>query len=469
MTTEQIEAARKEAAKKLVERLDALDNEKEGLPSVKNGVKALQEEWGKFKDEFKSLEGIDFKSILKSVDELKSGNEHIRNMIRLNKGGIYVPGLGETKEAFSIHRAVRAITTKNWNEAGFEERVFKDSREAMTKGPGAIMGVDSQGGFFVPDQVIPDVIQQIYSASTFIALDGNGTTRLSVINGLTGGIVTIPKFLGGMIAYWIGEQDRFVESAVKVGNISLRQRKMGVLTRITDEMKRFGAYGFEGLMRQDMVRAGSTLIDWTVPYGTGTDNMPLGFFNNPAIKRYYAETHSDVAPSGSSVGGELLYDDLMNMQGLLEDANLRVEASYAVVSSPKYFRRRRQDKLLAFSGQTTGQAYMLGGPMLSEQALRDVIGNFATNNTFPTKNTAGQTWSKTPSDANDKKYGDILSGNYSEGLFARWGGLEFAEDGGVGRGFPTDESYIKLRMYADIQTRSPESFVGVTDAKMRDA
>jgi hypothetical protein len=110
---------------------------------------------------------------------------------------------------------------------------------------------------------------------------------------------------------------------------------------------------------------------------------------------------------------------------------------------------------------------MLGQPTPTEATLRGIIGDYGASTSFPTANTAGKDEGRIATTPADLTYGNVVSGNWSEAIVARWGGLEMAEDGGVGKGFPTDESYIKMRMYLDVATRSPESFVAVTDAKMR--
>lgn len=466
LTPEQKAAAERDAANELVKKLNAALEENGQL---RDGLKTVTEEVNRLKALDERFKDLDPKKVGEQYNEIKSGLEHIQNTMRLSKGGIYVPGLGEEKQKFSIARAAVAIASKSWGQASFEERVFKEAREAMTKGVGHIVGVDSQGGFFVPDQVIPEVIAAIYHQSIMISLDGTGTTRVSVLNGLTGIPVTIPKFIGGMIAYWIGEQDKFVESAVRVGNVSMRPRKLGVLTRITDEMRRFSSYGFETLMRADMVRAAAALIDWTVFFGTGTDNMPRGIIAQEGVKRYWAETHSDVAPAGNAAGGVLTYDDLDNMKGVVEDQNIPVQPSWSWISNPRFFRRLRQAKVSYFSGQTTNQGYLLGGPMLDDARLSSVIGPWASSTAIPSNNAAGQDFGDTPADGTDKKYGMVAGGNWNDVLFGRWGGLELMEDQGLGKGFSTDETFIKARMYGDLGYRAPQTIVIADDVKMRDA
>jgi HK97 family phage major capsid protein len=205
---QQKEKAQLEAAAAMVDKINKLT---EQVPGLETGLTALKDDIKRLSKLDEAFKDVDVKAVLALVDQMKSQQDELKNMIRLSKGGIYVPGLGDTKEKFSVARASHAILTKDWKEAKFEEKVFKESREAMQKGAGHIIGVDSQGGYFVPDQVIPDIIGAIYAQSILLALNGSGTTRVSLLDGLVGIPVTFPKFLGGMVAYWLGEQDRYVE------------------------------------------------------------------------------------------------------------------------------------------------------------------------------------------------------------------------------------------------------------------
>lgn len=449
-------AAEKAAAEALVK---SVEDATTGVKSLQEDVKSLK----KLSDDFKD---VDVKKVLELIEQLKTGQDNVVRAIRQSKHGLYVPGLGDNKEEYSITRVMNAIVNKNWELAPYEKKVNDEARKAaVAKGSGSIVGVDSQGGFFVPDQVIPDLIAGIYAQSVLISLDGEGRTRVSILDGLTGMPVHIPKFIGGMIAYWIGEQDKYVQSAAKVGNVQLSPRKMGVLTRITEEMMRFSSPGFESLLQRDMMKAAAQLLDYTIIYGSGTANAPRGVFAHSQTKNYYAETHSETAPSGSAVGGELGFDDLDNMRGVVEDANIPVSSSWAWIAHSRFFRRMRQTKVLNYSGQTTGQPYLLNGPLLTDQQLSSVIGDFGKLTTMPTTNTAGQTIGLTPNDANDKKYGDVVGANWDDVIVGRWGGIEILEDTSLG--FITDEKYVKLRLFADVGYRRPESIVKVSDAKMR--
>jgi hypothetical protein len=106
--------------------------------------------------------------------------------------------------------------------------------------------------------------------------------------------------------------------------------------------------------------------------------------------------------------------------------------------------------------------------MMGPDRLKAIIGDFGSSTALPSRNYPGQTFGLTPNDANDKRFGDVVGANWNDVVVGRWGGLEMAEDQGIGKGFATDETYIKMRMFMDIGYRRPEAIVAASDAKMRD-
>lgn len=432
------------------------------LPAIEAEVAAVKEAVGE----------IDVQELSKRVETATAQYDKVVERIRNWKGGLYVPGLEEEGEKFSLHRAAVAVATRDWKHAGFEKEVFDNVREK-----GQRMGVDSEGGFFVPDQVIPDVIGAIYRRSVFIGLDAEGTTRVSVLDGLIGNPVKVPAFEGGMIAYWMGEQDKYVESQVGVGSISLVPKKLTVLAKLTEEMRKFSSFGFETLMRNDAIRALAAELDRTIPYGKGNENEPRGLMKMPifdatseprGVQFFSAEDGAVVtsAPADAQ-GGELDFDGLQEMMGALEDQNVTPNESWATISAPRYFRRMKQLKVLNFSSQTEGRPYLVGVPMLTDTRLAELIGPFDKSTMVPTaqKPGASAAW---PTTSTTEKFGDVFAGNWSEVVLGRWAGIEITDDAGRGVGFPTDEIFIKFRLWADIQKRQGRTIVVCPDAQMRD-
>lgn len=432
----------------------------EKLPGVEAEIAAVKAQLGE----------IDVQVLSRRLEEAVAGHESLVKRIRNWKGGLYVPGLEDTAPKFSLLRAAKGVVSKNWEGAEEEKRVLEEVRKS-----GQRMGVDSEGGYFVPDQTIPDVIAAIYRRSVLVNLAGaEGTTRVTVVDGLVGNPVKLPAFEGGLVAYWLGEQDKYIESLAKVGNISMVPKKLTVLAKITEEMRKLSSFGFEQLLRNDAIRSLAAELDRTVLYGKGTDSEPRGVLNMPigeeprGVQFFSAETGEIVtAAPADSQGGELDFDGLMEMQGALEDADVMPNESFATISAPRYFRRLKQLKVLNFSGQTEGRPYLVGVPMLTDARLAELIGDFDKTAMVPTKNKPGASagW---PTTSTDLKYGDVVMGNWSEVVLGRWAGVEIVDDGGRGLGFATDDIFVKFRLWADIQKRQGKTLVAAPDVQMRD-
>lgn len=449
----------------LLERINGLFEGDDSLPKTIDRFKALR-------TEFEELKKLDLKSLVEEFDKLKARQDRVIRSIRTNRHTRgYVPGLeDEDLNKFSIVRAIVGVKTGNWANAGYEKEVMDAARKAASQS----VGDDSLGGYFVPDQMIPDVIQAIYTMSVFVGLAASGETNVSVLDGLVGSPVKIPKLEGGTIAYWIGEEDEYTDSNMTVGDVSLTPKKLGVLVRMTDAVRRFTSFGFESLMRNDMARAAAKKLDWTIAYGNGGADMPRGIIAHQGIKIYSAQqattyTQAQVAAAGSPLndwdGAVLNFDGLDNMELALVEDDIVMDSSFKWISSPRFFRRLRQLKVDHYSSQTTNQAYLLGMPMLTNQALTDIIGQFSMSTQIPFNNLPGESINGA-TDSTNEKYTDVFAGNFSDVLLGRWGGLEIEDDGGRGKGFTSDHWYVKLRLYADIQIRQERSIIVCPDAQV---
>ena len=455
----------------------------DSVAGLNKGVTALKEDISGMKQEISELKNVDTATVLEEFEKLKAQNEETMKAIRNNKNNPgFIAGLEDENEAkkFSMTKCLIAIKTGRWEHAGFEKEVL----DIATKSAGQVIGVQSEGGFFVPDQVIADVITGFYAKSQFINLDGEGQTRVSVLDGLFGIPVKIPKFMGGVIAYWIGEEDEYVQSQSKVGNVTGTPKKLGALIRLTNEMQRFQGYGFETLLRNDMTRAMAKKADWTILYGTGTNDMPAGIFARVDAAKIAAAVAAGTIPEsvqvfdanagalwdGSTMAdwalAELNYDGLDEMRGALEDNNIDIESSFATMACPKYFRRLKQLKVKNFDGQSSDEPYLIGIPMLTDNKLQDIIGTFGRSTQI--KNSIKPGASLNGATTGAAKACDVVAGNFSEVLFGRWAGIEIEDDKGEGTGFIKDQTYIKARMYADVMFRHEASLVVCPNAKVKD-
>lgn len=453
---------KEQQAAELIEQIGDLMSD-EGFKTVNSRVKAIE-------TTIKAFEGIDLRKTVEEFDKLKARTERMQDAIRTSKRGLYISGLEDAAKSFSLMRAINAIKTNNFANAGYEKEIMDSIRSKASQQ----VGQDTMGGYFVPDQVIPDVIEAIYTRSAFIQLVGEeGETSVSVYDGLAGAAVKIPKFEGGMIAYWIGEEDEYTESQATVGDITMNPKKLGLLMRMTDAMKRFQGFGFEQRVRKDAARALAKKLDWTMLYGTGTQDMPRGILSHDGIKVYRAEnattyTMAAAAALTNWAGGDLNFDGLMNMALALEEDDIMLDESAKTISCPRYFNKLKQAKILNFTSQSTGNPYLLGQPMLSDTKLQDYIGPYAKSNQISSLQKAGSSVGGTSTGGGSSLiHTTVVGGNLNEVVLGRWGAIEIEDDAGKGKGFTSDHTYVKMRMYADIAIRQQRAIIVCPDAQVR--
>lgn len=412
------------------------------------------------------LEGLDVKGLLSSIEELKAGQETLRSNIRRDKGGLYVPGIEDEAKDFNLVKAMAGCAT-DWG-------MYKDTKEhevikAATEVARNVAGIDSEGGWFIPDQVIADVIGALYQDSVLLSLDAStGQTRVSLITGLTGAKVRIPKFESGMIAYWIGEKVPYTASEPGTRTITLDPKKLGLLTTMTDEMANRATYGFDSLLRNDMRRVASAELDRVLLYGTGTGFEPRGIINHPDITQFYFEDavgggDGTTAPAGTPVGARGNWSAMNLMLLLLENQLIKFNSSAAWISSPSFFRDMANLRTLNYSGQDeTVAPYLAGLPPLTMRALRDLLGDFDWTTQIAANNTVASTGTGA-----DTNYTDLFYGNWSEVIVGRWGGVEVMSDGGLaGDNWFSDQRSIKMRMYLDIGVRHDEALSYARDVRV---
>lgn len=445
-----------------------------GLGDVVKRFPELMTEFEAMKATFGEFDPVKVKA---AVEKIEADTLSITEAIRKSKNGMYVPGLEDEAKNFSLLRAYRAKKMGSLQKhAPFEFEAIKAANEKFA---GDIKNtintlVESEGGSFVPDQLIPDVIGAIYKRSAFIKMQGaslQGESRVRVLDGLTGSPAKLNRFNGGMIAYWRGQNQALIRSKIETGSVVMTPKKLTCLAVMSDEAIRFPSFGLEQMFRQDLINAMAQALDTVIPYGAGTDEEPRGLVNmfSKGVKFYDASTGAiatTVPTAGDNTGGELDFDGLDNMQGSVEDSDLEIGPSWAFISAPRYWRRLKRIKVDAYAAQTTGQAYLLGMPMISDARLQQVVGNLDKSTKIASGVVPGASagW---PTNETDQFFGDVFAGNWNEALLARWFGLEIVDDGGASN-FINDQVAVKSRMYADFNVREEKNFVICPNAQMRD-
>lgn len=420
------------------------------------------------------LKGLNFGTVREEVEKLKAKQEEIVGAIRSSRRSPgYFPGIEDECKNFNLLDYFRA---KKFGDEKYAPRECELARESLKaiQAKGQNVGDWTMGGSFVADQYIADIIEAIYSRSVLINLEGSeGESRMSLLDGLTGATHRVPKMENGLTAYWIGEEDEYAETSAKTGDETITPHKLGILVKITDSMLKMGGFGFDQMLRRDMVRAMSKKLDWSAIFGTGGASstgdrkMPRGLIYNRGIKVWKTGTGVltyDAALATTFGGGSHTFDTLMDMQLAVEEDEIEIEPEFAWISSPRYFHLLRQLKITNFSGQTAGQPYLLGSPMLSWQRLKDLIGDYGKSTQFKNTNLPGA--GVFPNANSNAKFTVVAGGNWSQGVFARYFGMDFEDDAGKGKGFTSDHTYLKGRMYGDFFYRQPRAFIVAPDAQV---
>ena len=145
-----------------------------------------------------------FPALQEKYTSLEKRLEEFEKQAKSRKWATGLAGLELEKDKFSLCRAIHAMRTNNWDKAQFEADVFRQTRALST-------GDDSDGGYLVPAQAMPEFIEMFRAEAVCIRMGAR------VIDGLTGAPVTFTRQTGGATAYWVGENKEITESALYGG------------------------------------------------------------------------------------------------------------------------------------------------------------------------------------------------------------------------------------------------------------
>jgi len=380
---------------------------------------------------FKGEDGqvICLSDVLKENGELRSKYDELAKRLEemekkaTSRKWASLAGLEMEKDKFSIVRAVRAITSRDWKGAELEADVFRQTR-AMAAGD------DAGGGFLVPVQAIPDLIEMLRAESVCMAL---GATTL---DGLTGAPVQIPKQTGGATVYWVAENAAITPSDLTVGQLNLTPKKAATLVKISNRLLRMSNPAVEGMVRRDVAIQLALALDYAMLRGVGSENQPLGIRTTPGINTVNA---SDASPNF-----DLFYDAEYELS---VDNALRGRLGFAM--HPCIKRAICKLKVAQYSGDTGGE-YVV--PVLTDAQIQSYIGYpFRMTTQIPTTLATDET--------------EIFFANWIELILAQWAGIEIVASSEAGDAFAYDQTWLRLITEVDVGLRHSESFCVIHNVK----
>ncbi len=125
-------------------------------------------------------------------------------------------------EAYAVGMWMKATLFRH---AGAEDWL-RDNGIVITRA--ASEGVDSAGGFLVPEQMMASIIDLREQYGVF--------RQEATIVPMGRDTVNWPRRTGGLTAYFVGENTALTESQVSWDNVNLTAKKLGVLTRFSTEL-----------------------------------------------------------------------------------------------------------------------------------------------------------------------------------------------------------------------------------------
>ena len=224
------------------------------------------------------------------------------------------------KEAsqFSIVRAIQALSTGNWKEAGFEMEASRAVAKKLGRDPQGIyipyetlrrdltVGTATAGGHTVgTDMAADSFIELLRNRMAVMAMGARSLTGLV-------GNVAIPRQTSGATAYWVAESGAPTESAQAFDQVTLSPKTVGAFTDISRKLLLQSSIDVESFVRNDLATTLALAIDLAALNGSGSSNQPTGVINTSGVGAVdltggiswadVVELESDIATANADVG-----------------------------------------------------------------------------------------------------------------------------------------------------------------------
>jgi len=380
---------------------------------------------------------------VKIVDALKAFPElqlkyadcvkRLENMEKMAAGRKWasIPGIEPKK--FSLFRAIRGIIEKDFTEAPYEREVMD---EAKKKAMG--FSSDTAGGFLVPPEAIPELIEMLRSEPVCTKLGAR------IIPGLQGAPVYWPKQTGGATVYWVGENSAVTPSDLAFGQLALNPHKAMALVPVSNSLLRMAQPQAEQIITQDIGLQMALAVDLAALRGSGNANQPLGIANTPDIKTYALGADGLVLSN---------LDIFAEMEYKLSLAN-SLRGSLGFAFHPIIKKNLKQLKIPQYANDGGIEPLMFP---FTDAALAAAMGYpFATSNQLPINLVKG----------NSSNCTEIYFGNWNELLIGMWASIRIMTSDTAGTAFAADQTWIRIIIEVDIGVRHPESFCLCNDARI---
>ncbi len=161
-------------------------------------------------------------------------------------------------------RASDAYKQAFWNITRRSDHMTPEMRNALQE------GVDSEGGYLVPDEFERTLVQGL-NEETVIRAHAHVITT-------SNGLHKIPVVAAHGSAAWIDEEGAYTESDEIFGQAQLDAHKVGTIIKVSEELLNDAAFDLEGYIRSEFIRRIGDKEEEAFLTGNGS-SKPTGILN----------------------------------------------------------------------------------------------------------------------------------------------------------------------------------------------
>jgi HK97 family phage major capsid protein len=237
----------------------------------------------------------------------------------------FSPNAKEARSVQIYHNLPGAGRLKNFKGANAEERAYRagqyyratlfgDKNAARwckdhgVEARAQVEGVNSQGGLFVQDEVLNEIIVLVEQFGAYPANARNITMKSDTL--------IIPRRVGGLKAYFVGENTSVTESDAAWDRVQLVCKKTAVANRISSELLEDTVVGLADYLTGEVARSIAELVDTCGFVGTGSGSEHGGMIG--VCTKIADGTHNAslvTALAGNTSAATLDVDDLIATAG----------------------------------------------------------------------------------------------------------------------------------------------------------
>jgi len=337
---------------------------------------------------------------------------------------------------FSVVRAINALVTGNWNDAGFEREMSDEMGKKINK---------RAQGFYIPTDVLTrdlnvttttaggHTVSTDLLSGSFIDMLRNKMEVVglgaNMMNNLVGNIA-IPRQTGGATAYWVAESGAVTESQAAFDQVTLSPETVGAFSDISRRLLLQSSMDVEAFVRNDLATTLALEIDRAAINGSGSSNQPTGILNVSGIGSVVGGTNG-AAPD---------WADIVDLESAVAIDNADVGTLGYLTNSAVRGKLLQTEK-----ASSTGQFIWTDNNTLRGYKA-------AVSNQVPSTLTKGSS----------SVCSAIIFGNWNDLLIGTWGGIDINIDTSTGSASGTVR--VVALQDVDVAVRHAESFAAMQDA-----